>query len=249
MLPTDTSCEPTVATMNKPTILSALVATACLGSCSTLEDMYHGAATAVLGEKQVVQFAPTDATALTDAAFTRLDEQVPDSCTPCVFVVVNTHKLEAAIEQLSGEDRLQVDFSAAEKLIREAVARNALAKGWRPPPNEAVEAAARGLGIVRIEDIIELPAVRTRLGEQIGKERSLVVDHLLYAEVEFGSSDADSRMGQFRLTLAMRSVDSENGWTSESRLDKELPTRGAIGHVRDWTQGLEKSGFVTFDRR
>ncbi|MBL8732094.1 MAG: hypothetical protein JNN13_06965 [Planctomycetes bacterium] len=235
--------------MNKLTSLTALAALSCLGACSTLQNLYHDTKTLVLGEKQVVQFAPVDATALTDAAFTRLDEQVPDSCTPSVFVVVNTHKLDAAIEQLSGEERLQVDFSAAKALVREAVARNALAKGWSPPPNDAVEAAARSLGIARVEDIIELPAVRMQLGEQIGKERSLIVDHLLYVDVEFGRSDGDPNKGQFRLTLEMRSVSSDDGWTSESRLDKDLPTRGAVGHIQDWTQGLQKTGLVSFHGR
>lgn len=222
------------------TLLPALLCS-MLASCTfvreTVEPAMHEVTYLVFGTKQTIQLEPEEAKQLAEAAFEKLDAQIPDNVTPETFVVVDATALRGPIDFLDGQkEKLEVHLEDAPDLLKNEINRLAAEKGWAPITNAAVEAAARQCGYTDVAAALYASESRKELAAQLGKERSGVAQQVLYADLLFFQDAQHGARAQLRLTLRCASVSGRDEWLADHTIDKSLPFRGLLNGLKEWAE-------------
>lgn len=228
--------------MTKPRIPFLLLAcslAACASMNQAIDDAGRQVDTTLNGESPVLALSPAEARQLVASAFGDIDRDIPDSVVPRVFLCVDTAGMDAAAMALSKPgDLLYVQLEDAPRLVQQELARQASACGWHKIENSAVAAAMRKARLDRVEDALFLPENRRALRQALGTGRSDPVDHVVYANLFLAPSRSDAHKAEFQLDLQIVPLVDGDSWSAQSVIEKKLPQRGLLAHLRDMRDAL-----------
>lgn len=228
--------------MTKPRFSLLLLAcslAACAAMNQTIDDAGRRVDTTLNGESPVLALSPAEARQLVESALGDIDRDIPDSVVPRVFLCVDTAGMDAAAMALSKPgDLLYIRLEDAPRLVQQEIARQSAACGWHRIETSAVAAAMRKARIDRIEDALFLPENRRALRQALGTGRSDPVEHVVYASLFLAPSSRSEHKAEFQLDLQVVPLTDGGSWAAQSVLEKDLPQRGLLAHLRDLRDAL-----------